>query len=173
MIILEESEAQRAWSYIKAAEDLARTKSKCIRSQNGILLVRGGIDVIGRGYNSPPSEILCTSCLRESFRDRPSTTEPCLAIHAEERAVIDAFQKGNKNLDGTVMYHARIRSGKLETRNIPSCMQCSKRNELLGISFVMITRDGIAMYDPEEFNRLTREYVLSQSGKGKFAANFK
>ena len=161
MITIEGKELEMAMLYFNKAAEIARKNSRCLKSKRGVVIVDDG-EIIGEGYNSPPREKdICVHCMRDYFKNCTSTTEPCRAIHAEERAILDAFKK-QKNLEGSVMYHVKVKNDVIVPSTIPSCTICSKLVEELDISFVMLTKEGVFQYLSEEFNQLSFEYAWKQ-----------
>ncbi len=165
MIRLKGPEERKAQKFLEKAAEVGNDKSRCLKSKRGAIIVYKGIDIIAEGYNAPPrDEEECTHCMRDYFRNRTSTTEPCRAIHAEQMAMINALRK-NINLEGTAMYYAKNKNGIFVPSSSPSCTICSKLIHELGINFIMMTKEGILKYEPEEFNRLSFEYAWKQLNK--------
>jgi len=166
MRFLGEKESEKAWEYFDAASEIAKENAKCLKSQRGVVIVKNGV-IIGKGYNAPPKdEPTCEYCLRDKFKNMPLGTEPCRAIHAEERAIIDALKKTG-NLEGAIMCHIKIKLGEIVPSTVPSCTICSKLVAEEGMKFVMWTKEGVALYEPKEFNELSFGYVQKQLNNKK------
>ena len=85
---------------------LVSERSTCIRRQVGAVLVKNN-QIITTGYNGVPKNIShCTkaTCTRET-QNIPSGEkhELCLAVHAEQNAIIQAAVNGT-NILGAVLY---------------------------------------------------------------------
>lgn len=163
MKILEGADLSRAKLNLEKAARIAIENARCLKSQRGAIISRYGVDTISEGYNAPPSAgRICQECLREYFKQTPCKTEPCWAIHAEQRAIMNALKR-HPDLRGTTMYYATTRGGFWVPSREPSCTICSKLVMDHGINFVMKTeKHGIVMYDPEEFNLLSFENLRKQ-----------
>jgi dCMP deaminase len=150
-------EAKEAEKYMLVAAEEAK-KSTCKKSQRGDVIVKNG-EVIGKGFNKVTIENLCNPCVRENIRDN-SKVELCSAIHAEQLAIIDALRNG-KNLEGSRMFHIKVKDGKMMFSEDTSCTVCSKIVLESGIGeFVLLQNKGFALFTSEEFNRKSFEYFL-------------
>jgi tRNA(Arg) A34 adenosine deaminase TadA len=155
----EEYVAMRA---CERAAEIARN-SKCRKSKNGAVIVNDG-KIIGEGWNTPVPDVECDPCLREDIHDN-SRVELCHSIHAEVNSILDALGKG-RDVRGGVMYHARIKDGRLKRSNTPSCTGCSRFVQHVGLEgFVLIQETGYAFYTAEEFNRESFAYFARQQPK--------
>ncbi len=152
---LEGIELEQAIFYIKLAAEEAK-KSKCKKSQRGATLVQGR-EIIGAGNNEVTLPELCNPCIREDIRDN-SHIELCSAVHAEQMVLLQA--KGS--LEGSVMYHVKLKDGKMVPSGKPSCTVCSRMLHKAGVSLVLWHEEGYFIYSPEELNRLSFEYVLGR-----------
>jgi len=162
MRFLQGEEAERARGYLAKAAEVAK-KGRCLKSQRGVVIVKGE-EIIGEGYNAPPGRYICEVCLREikkPLRFGDFNTEPCSALHAEQRAIIDALRKGYLDLSGTIMYHIKVKEGQIRKTEGPSCTICSKLILEVGIGkFVNYEKKGIIEYLAEEFNELSFKSIL-------------
>jgi dCMP deaminase len=150
-------EAKKAEDYILLAAEESK-KSTCKKSHRGVVIVKND-EVIGRGYNKATIDNLCNPCVRENIKDN-SKVELCSAIHAEQLAIIDALKNG-KSLEGSRMFHIKVKDGKQMHSEDTSCTVCSKLVLESGISeFVLSQSKGFALYTAEEFNRKSFEYFL-------------
>ncbi len=154
--ITDEKEIEEIKKYMNLAAEEAK-KSTCKKSQRGAIIVKDN-QIIGRGYNKVTLEKLCNPCIRENIRDN-SRVELCSAIHAEQMAIIDAVNNG-KSLDGSKMYHIKVKNGKMKPSGKPSCTVCSRMLYEAGIKFVLWHENGYAIYSPEELNELSFKYFL-------------
>jgi len=150
-------EAKDAEKFIRVAAEEAK-KSKCKKSQRGVVIVKNG-KIIGRGHNKVTIEMYCDPCIRENIKDN-SRVELCSAIHAEQMAIIDALKQG-KNLEGSRMFHIKVKNKKIGFSEDVSCTVCSRIVLESGISeFVLLHRKGFALYGAEEFNKKSFEHFL-------------
>lgn len=152
--ITEEPELKRTRQYVFEAAEEAR-KSACRKSQRGAVLVKGD-EILGRGHNRVTLEELCKPCIREGIRDN-SMVELCSAVHAEQMAIIDAAGKGEA-LDGSVIYHIKVKNGGMRSSGPPSCTVCSRMLYAAGIALVLLHDEGYAFYGPQELNELSFGY---------------
>lgn len=155
--IEDEKQKNRYMAYFELAAEQAK-KSFCSKSQRGAVLVKNG-EVIGRGYIVPTDFDLCNPCIRENIKDN-SRQELCSAIHAEQMAILNALQIGKESLAGSLMFHVKVKNCKMVPSGKPSCTICSRLIKFYDIRFVLWHPEGIAVYEPEEFNRLSFEYFL-------------
>jgi deoxycytidylate deaminase len=161
MLYLSGKEEKEALGYIAKATQIAQNAT-CQRSKCGSIIVKEN-EIIGTGYNSPPQEI--ESQRRCSFpKDEyhKKVTDKTCCIHAEQRAIMDALSKNPTKLISSRLYFIR-----LDDKNNPSkagepyCTICSKMALDVGISeFVLWNDKGVCVYDTEEYNILSFQYVL-------------
>ena len=164
MRILENKEKEMASEYFGEAVEASKN-SVCLKRPRGVVIVLED-KIIGRGWNAPADEHACKECLRSKMKPRrfaDFNTEPCYAVHAEQRAIIDAFMGGNSDLSRAKMYFIRTGDdGKyMPCDDGPSCTICSKLILESGItSFIYETFDeGIVELSAKEFNELSMQYV--------------
>jgi deoxycytidylate deaminase len=156
-----EDEKQRDsyMGYFELAAEEA-LKSFCRKSYRGAVLIKKE-QVIGRGYILPTIFDHCDPCIRENIRDN-SRQELCSAIHAEQMAVMHALQRGEKRLSGALMVHVKVKNGVIVPSGKPSCTICSRLIQFYDIHVALLHKKGIAIYEPDEFNKLSFEYFLKQ-----------
>ncbi len=153
-LVTDETEKRIIEGYLLEAAREA-SKSVCTKSQRGAVIVRDG-EIIGRGYNKPTIDYLCNPCIREEIRDN-SRVELCSAIHAEQMAILDALKRG-ESLEGSTLYHVKVKNREMKPSGPPSCTVCSRLILESGVSEVVLWhREGYAVYTAEEFNRLSFE----------------
>jgi len=151
--------AKEAEEYMKIAAKYAKN-STCRKSQRGAIIVKDG-EIVGKGYNKVTIEELCDPCIREEIKDN-SRVELCSAIHAEQMAIIDAVNKG-ESLDGSRMYHIKVKDGEMRKSGKPSCTICSREILESGIAeFVLWHEEGHVAYDSKELNELSFKYFLEK-----------
>jgi deoxycytidylate deaminase len=150
-IIKDPKEISEIEKWVEEAEEEAR-RSRCLKSQVGVVIVQEG-DIISRGYNKivvtdelfVNEEGYCNPCIREDIHNN-SLVERCYAIHAEQMALINA----KYDLEGSTMYHVKIKDGKRVPIEIPTCTVCNRMLKEAGIYFVCLQKEGYVKYSPEE-----------------------
>ncbi|HZK87932.1 MAG TPA: cytidine/deoxycytidylate deaminase family protein [Anaerovoracaceae bacterium] len=119
--------------YFMEMADLTSKRSTCMRRQVGAVIVKDK-HIIATGYNGAPRGIKhCEErggCLREKL-DVPSGErhELCMAVHAEQNAIIQAATLG-QSVEGGVIY----------VTNQP-CVICAKMIINAGIKRIVV-REG-------------------------------
>lgn len=156
--ITDEKEIEKIKRYMNFAAKEAK-KSTCKKSQRGVIIVKDN-QIIGRGYNKVMLKDLCDPCIRKNIKDN-SKVELCSAIHAEQMAIIDAVTHG-KSLNGSKMYHIKVKNEEIRPSGKPSCTICSRMLYEAGIKFILWHEDGYIIYSPEELNELSFKYFLEK-----------
>lgn len=152
-------EAKESEEYMKIAAEYAKN-STCRKSKRGAIIVKDG-EIIGKGYNKVTIEGLCDPCIREEIKDN-SRVELCSAIHAEQMAIIDVINN-SKSLDGSRMYHIKVKNEEMRKSGKPSCTICSREILESGIAeFVLWHEEGYMVYDSKELNELSFKYFLEK-----------
>jgi len=164
MKILEGTEQKEAANYLKEATRHS-SNSRCLKRPRGVVIVLDS-KIIGKGWNAPADDYTCKVCLRDKMKPKlfeTFNTEPCYSVHAEQRAIIDAFRNGYADLTKAKMYFARAdRDGTyMPCDDGPSCTICSKLILESGLqSFIYETfNEGIVELSAKEFNDLSMKYV--------------
>ena len=164
MRILKDSDKIIAAKYLAEAVKASRN-SVCLKRPRGVVIVKDN-KVVGKGWNAPADEHVCEECLRSKMKPKvfaTFNTEPCYAVHAEQRAILNALKSGSSNLNCAKMYFVRTDDdGKyMPCDDGPSCTICSKLILESGIeSFIYETfEDGITELTAKEFNDLSMQYV--------------
>ena len=159
MRYLEDEEAKEAEKIIRIAAEEAK-KSKCKISQRGAIIVKNN-RIIGKGHNKVTLEKYCNPCIRENI-EGSERVELCSAIHAEQMAILDALKQGEK-LEGSRMFHIKVKDGKIKTSNKTSCTVCSRLILEAGVSeFVLFRKEGFSLYNAEELNKKSFEHFLGE-----------
>lgn len=154
----DKNEIEEIKKYMNLAAEEA-LKSNCTKSKRGVVIVKDN-RVIGRGYNKATFLQTCNPCVRENITDK-TKVELCSAIHAEQMAILDALKKEH-NLEGSRMYHNKVKNNKVEPVGAPCCTVCSRLVLESGISeFVLWHEEGYAIYDAKEFNEISFQYFIS------------
>jgi len=144
--------------YLTHAESKEAKKTTCKKSQRAAIIVKNG-EILGKGYIKVTIEKHCDPCIRESIKDN-SRVELCSATHAEQGAILDALKRG-KNIEGSRMYHLKLKNGEISPSEDVSCTVCSRLVLASGISeFVLLHKKGFGLYSTKEFNEKSFEYFL-------------
>ena len=122
-------------SYYLGLAEMALRRSTCIRRQYGAIIVNSD-EIIATGYNGAPrgEENCCDlgHCERErSNVPKGERYELCVAVHAEQNAIISASRKDM--LGGTIYIVGReVSSG--DYANPAPCLICRRMLKNAGIS---------------------------------------
>jgi deoxycytidylate deaminase len=151
------AEETAAMNYIDEAAKVA-LGSNCFRSRCGSVIVKDD-SIIGVGFNSPPGNKTIDHCFKDDLPKNFKSDKTC-CVHAEKRAIFDALRKNHEKIVGSRIYFVRLdefgsklRAGK------PYCTMCSKDVLDVGIAeFVLWHKDGVCVYDAEEYNTLSFQY---------------
>jgi len=160
-IIKDSEEILEIKKWMEEAKKEAK-KSKCLKSQVGAVIVKEG-QIISRGFNKivvsdknlVNQEGYCSPCIREDIHDN-SQVEKCYAIHAEQMCLINA----RTALRDTIMYHVKIKNGKVSPIDIPSCTVCNRMIGAAGVYFITLQKEGYVMYPPEEIVNISFKKLL-------------
>lgn len=134
----------------------------CNDAKCGAIIVKNN-EIIGTGFNSPPGNL--ESQRRCSFQKtdcHSRITDKTCCVHAEERAILDAFKKNPEKLSGSRLYFVRVDGdGKmLKADGKPYCTICSKLTLDSGIAeFVLWNDVGISVYNTKEYNTISFQYT--------------
>ena len=154
MRYLQGEEIAKAEKYMAEAVQEA-LKSRCNKSKRGVVIVKDG-QIIGRGQNNPPLDIEC----------KPSYCGPICGkycVHGEQKAILDALGNG-RGLEGSRMYHIKVKEGRAVNSGQPSCVDCSKLIlEARIAEFVLKHDKGYGLYGAREFHELSLKHLKSQS----------
>lgn len=158
MRILKGPEAQDALKFFEETAKVAQ-KSLCLRALCGSVIVKDG-RIVAAGFNSPPqNDPSLRTCLNEYDIPAGFRHDRTCCIHAEQRAIADAREKGI-DISGEKIYFIAvdIKGEKLFASDM-KCTICSRAVLDAGLSeFVFYCADGIRVYDPAEVDRLSYEY---------------
>lgn len=146
-------------TYFDMAATIAKN-STCLRSKCGSIIVKED-KIIGQGFNSPPGgKELQRRCLENKLYYHKKVTDKTCCVHAEQRAIMDALRNNPSRIEGSRLYFARLDSaGKIAISGDPYCTICSKLALDAGIKeFVLWQKNGITIYDTEEYNTLSFKF---------------
>ncbi len=151
-LIIDPDEIKKTYQLMCEAAKEAE-KSMCKKSKRGVVIAKDW-EIIARGYNMATIPELC--CLRKNIKDN-SRVELCSAIHAEQMAIA----KATEDLEGTIMYHIKVKDGEMKVSGKPSCTICSRPIYVAGIKeFVLLHKEGYVAYSADYFNRISFKYFI-------------
>jgi len=150
-------ELERALKSMLKASEIA-LNSCCMRAKCGSIIVNHG-KIIGIGWNSPPGNKKIKKCFKDDLPKDFISDKTC-CIHAEDRAIRDALARNPSEIPGSRIYFIRLDlNNKIIRAGNPYCTWCSKTALDAGIKeFVLWHNEGLAVYDTEEYNRLSFEF---------------
>lgn len=163
MRVLTGEEENEALMFINKANEIAKS-SCCLRSQCGSVIVKTR-EVIGKGFNSPPSNLDSQKrCLAKKEDYHKKVTDKTCCVHAEQRAILNALSKNPNKIHGSRLYFTRLKKGNIIRSGEPYCTICSKMALDVGIiEFVLWHEDGITVYDAEEYNNLSFKFKTKKT----------
>ena len=135
-------------------------KALCLRAKCGTVIVKDG-EIIGEGYNAPPLDREENRmCNREISVGKEKYDRTC-CMHAEWRAIMDAFERNPEKLKGSILYFTRIgENGQIKKSGKPYCTVCSRMALDSGIEkFVLWHDKGICEYPTDEYDKLSYQYA--------------
>jgi deoxycytidylate deaminase len=151
----DETDARR---WMEGALNMAR-RARCQRAKCGAVIVAGGV-MIGEGYNAPPLDREEHRVCGETFPPGKPKYDRTCCVHAEWRAIFDAFRRSPAKLEGSRLFFARLGDdGAMAYSGRPFCTVCSRLALDAGIAeFLLWHEDGITAYETGEYNRLSYAY---------------
>lgn len=148
------------FTFIKSCSDVAQN-STCDRSRCGSIIVDIDSNIIGKGYNSPPSDLQNQKRCQNLKTDyNIKVTDKTCCIHAEQRAIMDALINNPKKIKDSTLYFVRVDEDfNIKFSGEPYCTICSKMALDVGIKYFVLFREGgLYFYDTEEYNNLSFDY---------------
>ena len=154
MKYLSGQEEKKAIKFMNIAAEIAMN-SLCLRARCGSIVVKDD-EIIGKGFNSPPKNKKLESCLKDFLPENFKSDKTC-CIHAEQRAIMDALKNNSNKIQESRIYFIRLdENGEKSYAGKPYCTICSKMALDSGISeFVLWHKEGICVYDIDEYNELS------------------
>ncbi len=160
MRYLKGAEENEALSWVKEAAKVAE-QALCLKAKCGSVIVKDGT-IIGLGYNAPPLDDMSNSfCLTPyDHTGKPRYDHTC-CMHAEWRAILNALKNNPDKIVGSSIYFTRIDTDKNITKcGEPLCTVCSRFALDSGIKeFVLWHEQGVCVYQTDEYNQLSYQYV--------------
>lgn len=158
MRVLTGDEEKEALRWIDETARVA-TQSLCLRASCGSIIVKNG-ELISEGFNSPPqNDPKLRTCLNEYEIPAGFRHDRTCCIHAEQRAIQNAYKSG-KDIKGARIYFVAIdKAGNKIKATDMKCTICSRA--VLDASmpeFAFYTEEGVRVYDADEVDRLSYEY---------------
>ena len=129
----------------------AAGKSRCAKSQRGVVIWLPGQDVLmATGANRPAKGFACTG----SAACRTHCAELC--VHAEADALRRIGQRWWPRLPRLHLLHVKVRDGQAVRSGGPSCCSCSGLicAEPAIDAVWLYQATGLRRYEPTEFHRL-------------------
>lgn len=117
----------KTYYYLEIARAVAQ-RSTCLRRQYGAVIVKND-EIISTGYNgSPRGSINCCDvghCWRDEHNIPHGTQyEACLAVHAEQNAIISATRK---DMIGATLYLVGFENEeKIDPDKVRPCVICAR-----------------------------------------------
>lgn len=105
MEILKGKKEKLAKFFMAQAMEEAK-KATCSRSKCGSVIATNEGQIIGRGFNSMPCNVV-EPCLKDSLSKDFKSDKTC-CVHAEERAIMDALRNHNDLVVGSRLYFIRL-----------------------------------------------------------------
>lgn len=128
--------------YLGIAEAVAK-RSTCLRRQYGAVIVKDD-EIISTGYNGSPRGFPNCCDVGHCWREENNIPhgeqyEACLAVHAEQNAIISASRK---DMIGSILYLAGFENGKrLSPEEVEPCKICYKMILNAGIKYVATSQN--------------------------------
>lgn len=132
--------------------------SPCQKAHCGAVVVKDG-NVIGAGFNSPAAEDKLRCNDEYTFPQNNKHDVTC-CVHAEVRAIHQAFQSYPEEIKGATLYFMRTDAeGDNTFAGVPFCTICSKEALDSGLAeFVLWHKTGITVYNTKEYNEASYQY---------------
>lgn len=153
------TEEKEALSFINECKKIALFAT-CERSKCGSVIVKDN-EMIGKGFNSPANNLENQKrCKIEKDSYNKKVTDKTCCIHAEQRAIIDTLKNNPDKISGSRIYFIRLdENDDISFAGKPYCTICSKMALDSGIlEFVLYHKNGIIVYNTEEYNNLSYQY---------------
>lgn len=148
------------WEMLYAIQFLAcaareAENSTCLRKKCGAVVVKDG-KVIGKGFNSPPGDVVPSKCIKNDLLVDFKSDRTC-CVHAEQRAIMDALRHYPEEIEGSTLYFTILdNEGTMAKSGRPYCTICSKMALDVKIGrFVLWHKKGITVYKTDEYNRIS------------------
>jgi len=155
--------------YLEIAKAVAK-KSTCLRRKFGAVIVVNDA-IVSTGYNGPARGVInCNKvgCIKDMLKlPHYSSYDYCIAVHAEENAVINAARNGTKVSGGILYIYGETKDGK-PTASHP-CDRCKRVLINSGIEKV-ITKDEngeIVIYNVNDWIKYDTEQYIKRIKKVK------
>lgn len=147
------------------------TRSTCLRRKFGAVIVKEDV-IVSTGYNGAARGVvncLEVGCLKDELNIPPYTGyDYCIAVHAEENAIINAARHGAE-VRGSVLYlyGESLPEGKITEAN--PCNRCRRAIINSGIERVVIRKSDneIREFNVAEWVKEDTEFYLEEMRKAK------
>jgi len=156
--------------YLNIAKAVS-ARSTCLRRKFGAVIVKDDV-IVSTGYNGPARGVVnCqeVGCLKNEL-NIPSYTgyDYCIAVHAEENAIINAARHGAEVKDSTLyLYGETVPDGKITEAN--PCKRCRRAIINSGIIRVVIRKSAseIKDFNVSEWVDEDTEFYLEEFKKAR------
>lgn len=145
--------------FLNSAKEIAK-QATCLRSKCGSILVKDK-EIIWTGFNSPPANNENQrKCNCDKLKYNLKITDKTCCIHAEQRAIMNTLKTNPDKISWSRLYFIRLdKDWNIEQSGKPYCTICSKMALDVWVSeFVLLHSEWIAIYDMDEYNKLSFEY---------------
>ncbi len=154
--------------YLNIAKAVS-ARSTCIRRRFGAVIVKDDV-IVSTGYNGPARGVVnCqeVGCLKNQL-NIPAYTgyDYCIAVHAEENAIINAARHGAEVKGGTLyLYGETVEDGKITEAD--PCKRCRRAIINAGIIRVVTRRSEteIKEFNVSDWVKEDTEYYLNELKK--------
>jgi len=134
--------------YLNIAREVA-TRSTCLRSKYGSIIVNKANFLVASGYNGSPRGV--TNCCDSGVCRRDETGisryNQCAAVHCEPNSIIGT---SSQDLDGATMYIARHPSSNPSIIEVAPCKNCRRLiiNSLISKVICLQDNEDILQFNP-------------------------
>ncbi|MHA1754384.1 MAG: deoxycytidylate deaminase [Candidatus Odinarchaeia archaeon] len=160
--------------YLNIAKAVS-ARSTCLRRRFGAVIIKNDV-IISTGYNGPARGVVnCfeVGCLKDEL-DVPSYSgyDYCIAVHAEENAIINAARNGAEVNGGILyLYGEDAKTGEITEAN--PCRRCRRAIINAGIKKVVIRKseNEIKLFDVGEWIKEDSKFYMDEMKKAKKIKN--
>lgn len=154
--ILTGTDREQAFTWLQAAAESAR-HSACLRRKCGSVLVSEEGEVYAPDVNKLPRGA-AAHCNPYQLGQGFKSDKAC-CVHAEQRSILQALQKGLKVEGSTMVFASVDENGNRLQSGSPYCTICSKMALESGVRYwVLEHAEGITRYEALEYNTISFEY---------------
>jgi dCMP deaminase len=137
--------------YLNIAREVA-TRSTCLRSKYGSIVVNKANQVVSSGYNGSPRGVVncCDSGICRRDETGTSRYDCCAAVHSEPNALLIP---SSRDLEGATMYIARHQSSNPSISEVAPCKNCRRLiiNSLISKVVCLQDNGDVLYFNPQEW----------------------